>query len=715
MSTADGVRAGRMETDGAAATVLVIEPEPGMRELLAYELGQEGFDVVTTDSVAAAADLLRRRRADLVLADLVLPDGSQTDVAATLRAVDPRLDVIVANRYATLESAVALVGAPAGGLAAARRDRAVLARLVSRALEWRHLDREVRARNAETADRLSGEVEEEYQELKTLYAISQTILTSDDLTAALEAILDHALRVGPFDTGVIRLLDAARRTLDPVAHRGYRDPARVRRKHLDPHETTTGLTLRQVIADGTVRVVEDVAAAPGLRTFKAEGVRSAVIVPVRAGDEVLGTIDLGSRTPRRFKPAQAHLLEAIGGQMGLAVQKARLRAQREALEAELQRAQKLEAIGRLAGGIAHDFNNLLTAITGYTELLLRRLGGDDPVRRDLEQIAKAAERAASLTRQLLAFSRRQVLCPRLLDPATAVRNVAAMLERLVGEPIELVTCVEPDLGLVKADPAQLEQVLVNLALNARDAMPQGGRLTLEASSVTLDAARSGRDPALPPGRYVRLTVRDTGCGMDAETQAHLFEPFFTTKPLGKGTGLGLSVAYGIVTQSGGHIAVESAPGQGSAFSVYLPRADGADGEPAGRREARRGSETVLLVEDEEVVRQLVREVLQQHGYTVLEARQGEEALELARGYAEPIDLLVTDVVMPRIGGCELARRLAEARPSLKVLYVSGYTGNALTCGDTPVEELAFLQKPFTPQALLAKVREVLDGPAKPGA
>ena len=384
--------------------------------------------------------------------------------------------------------------------------------------------------------------------------------------------------------------------------------------------------------------------------------------------------------------------------------------ERKRLESELRQAQKLEAIGQLAGGVAHDFNNLLTVITGRSHLALGQLPADHIIRRHIELIQTTAERAAALTRQLLAFSRKQVLEPKVLDVNAVVMGVAPMLRRLIGEDLELVTVPAPDLGRVKADPSQLEQVIVNLAVNARDAMPQGGTLTIETGNVELDEAYTRRHPGANAGRFVMLAVSDTGHGMDAAVKARIFEPFFTTKDPGKGTGLGLATVFGIVKQSGGSIGVYSEPGQGTTFKVYLPRVDEAVDRTATAAAPTlgRGSETILLVEDDDEVRALTRETLDGHGYAVIPAGDPVEALRLAGSHSGPIHLLVTDVVLPQLSGRGLAERLAPEHRDLRVLYMSGYTDDAIVRHGMLEEGTAFLQKPFTPHTLLRKVREVLD-------
>jgi two-component system cell cycle sensor histidine kinase/response regulator CckA len=386
--------------------------------------------------------------------------------------------------------------------------------------------------------------------------------------------------------------------------------------------------------------------------------------------------------------------------------------ERRRLEEHLRQSQKMEAVGKLAGGVAHDFNNLLTAIMGYSELVLTHLREGDRVRKHVLEIKKAGESAASLARQLLAFSRRQVLVPQILDLNSVVSNTQKMLRRMIGEDIELETVLATDLGCVRADLGQVEQVIMNLAVNARDAMPEGGKLTIQTANVELDEAYARSHIDVAPGRYVRLTVTDAGCGMDAETLSHIFEPFYTTKEEGKGTGLGLATVYGIVKQSAGHIAVSSEPGRGSTFRIFLPRVEAAVEPVVPRRVAaglRRGTETILLVEDDVIVRDLVHEVLQGSGYTVLEADKASEALRIGEDYApRPIHLLLTDVVMPEMDGPQLAEHLARLFPQMKVLYMSGYGETAAARPHRRPRGVPYLQKPFAPEILTRKVLEVLN-------
>jgi CheY-like chemotaxis protein len=384
-------------------------------------------------------------------------------------------------------------------------------------------------------------------------------------------------------------------------------------------------------------------------------------------------------------------------------------------EDQLRQAQKMEAVGQLAGGVAHDFNNLLTVITGYTDLLMNDLPAGAPALVELEEIRQAAERASWLTRQLLAFSRRQILAPQVLDLNVLIGNFEQMLRRLIGEDVTLQTQLAPALARIKADPGQIEQVIMNLVVNARDAMPRGGHLTIETDTVLLDESYPIKAAEMPLGRYVLLAVSDTGCGMDAEVQKRIFEPFFTTKEVGKGTGLGLSTVYGIVKQSHGFVWVYSEPGRGTTFKIYLPTVD--EDVQAAKRESRSaqqrtGVETILLVEDSEPLRALAKKVLELSGYTVLAAGNLDEALKIAEARNWMVHLLLTDVIMPGGSGPDVADRLSERCQDLKILYMSGYTGAAMAHQGILEAGIPLLQKPFTPEVLRQKVREVLDEPRR---
>jgi signal transduction histidine kinase/ActR/RegA family two-component response regulator len=454
--------------------------------------------------------------------------------------------------------------------------------------------------------------------------------------------------------------------------------------------------------------------ADGILLLKEHDVAAGLAVALPGSNGAQGVLAAYATTPRVFRPEDVHFQQTIANILAGAIDRKTTEYGLLQSQIRLQSVQKMEAIGRLAGGIAHDFNNLVQAIGGYTEILLRRLPESDPLHRNAEEIKKAGDRAAALTRQLLAFSRQQVMQPKVVQLNAVVSNVESLLRRLIGEDVEFETALADDLGFVRADVAQLEQVLMNLAVNSRDAMPDGGTLTIETRNVVLTRADQREAFAINAGPYVMLAVSDTGCGMAPEVRAHAFEPFFTTKPPGHGTGLGLSTVYGIVKQSDGYIWVDSEPEMGTRVRIYLPRvAEPAQGIEVARKapvsaSTPRGHETLLLVEDEEGVRELIAEWLAGHGYTVLTAANGAEALALAAKEPRVIDLLIADVVMPHMGGPALAERLLPSRPGMKVVYVSGYADEAIADPRVLADGADFLQKPFSLDTLVRKVREILD-------
>jgi len=504
-------------------------------------------------------------------------------------------------------------------------------------------------------------------------------------------------------------------------------------RNLSEHDTG-----RRVIETGQPVVIPRVDAAamrasatPEVaEAFEALGIHSYLLVALRVRGESLGLLALVRFEPTSppFGEADVEIVQALADHAALAISNARLlrsatdeveqRRRAEAslrkTEEQLRHAQKMEAVGRLAGSVAHDFNNLLSVILSYSTLVLEDLKPVDPMRNDIEFIKKAGEKAADLTRQLLAFSRQQVLMPRVLDLNTVIQPSETMLRRLIGEDIQLLTHYGRNLPKVKVDPSQIDQVVFNLAINARDAMPEGGKLTFETKDVVLDSSYVNEHFGVARGPHVMLAVSDTGVGMDKETQARIFEPFFTTKELGKGTGLGLSTVFGIVQQSGGNIWVYSEPGGGTTFKIYFPVAQAGEVEPVQVVEpvTLMGTETILLVEDQDEVRQVAREILRRYGYHVIEASNAGEAWLTCERHPRTIHLLVTDVVMPQMSGRELAARLVQVRPELKVLYMSGYTENTVLHHGILDSGISYLQKPIVPELLARRVREVLDTPAR---
>jgi signal transduction histidine kinase/CheY-like chemotaxis protein len=551
--------------------------------------------------------------------------------------------------------------------------------------------------------------------LESLVEISGELSRMQELDSLLGRIADACGRLVNTDWVGFRLVDG-----DELVVAGTLDGTRMQVKpRIKIGESLAG----RVASTGRALLLRDPANHPDLdpehaATTRRLGYRGLLTVPAKVGDRVVGVLSFLTTREEGFSAEDMAIATAFASHAAIALENSRLllesrRAYDELAETQgqLEQAQKMDAVGRLAGGVAHDFNNLLTVILGRTDILLHPLKPEDPMRRGIELIQRTAGRAADLTRQLLAFSRKQVLEPVVLDLSAVTTDMKDMLGRLIGEDIALLTTATPGLGRVKADRGQIEQVIMNLAVNARDAMPQGGRLIVETANIDLDDEYVRRHVGARPGPHVMLAVSDTGTGIPHEIRSQIFEPFFTTKEQGKGTGLGLATVYGIVKQSGGYIEVDSEPGQGTTFRVYLPRLD-AEPAPVDRSArpaaAAGGTETILLVEDEEGVRELARDILRASGYTVLEARNGPEALLLCERHQGPLDMLLTDVVMPRMSGRELAERLAPLRPDLSVLYMSGYTDDAVIRHSVLGAGTAFLQKPFTPAALVLRVRETLD-------
>ena len=552
--------------------------------------------------------------------------------------------------------------------------------------------------------------------LESLVEISSELSRMQPLDSLLGRIAEACGRLVKTDWVGFRLVDGDELVVAGTLEGGTEMPVR---RRLKIGESLAG----QVAATGRPLLLRDPASHPSMLPEHAQAMRrlgyhGMLTVPARVGDRVVGVLSFLTRREEGFSTEDLAIATAFASHAAVALENSRLlhesrRAYDELVQTQgqLEQAQKMDAIGRLAGGVAHDFNNLLTVILGRTDILLTQIKAEDPLRRGIALIQRTAGRAAELTKQLLAFSRKQVLEAVVLDLGVVTTDMKEMLARLIGEDIALVTNLAATLGHVKADRGQIEQVVMNLAINARDAMPQGGQLVVETANADLDDEYVRRNVGSRPGPHVMLAVSDSGVGIPREPQRHIFEPFFTTKEQGKGTGLGLATVYGIVKQSGGYIEVDSEPGRGTTFRIYLPRVDSAS--PAAERSPRAaaptgGTETILLVEDEDGVRELARDILRSSGYTVLEGRNGAEGLLLGERHQGALDLLLTDVVMPRMSGRELAERMVSLRPELSVLYMSGYTDDAVIRHGVLGSDTAFLQKPFTPAALVQRVRETLD-------
>jgi signal transduction histidine kinase len=572
------------------------------------------------------------------------------------------------------------------------------------------------ARLYSETERRRRDSEERLRESEALLAVGRTL--SDDLSAeeAMRRVAREVARVLSADMVGAYFLDSGRGLLRPLA--GYRVP----RKWLQRFRDTPFPVIDSAAWREAWQTRQPVWTPDGMRDGRwATGdllpdfpQHSALFVPTPVRNEVVGGLFVvrwgAGGEP---SPAELRLVQGIAAQVGLALERREAELTRTRLETELRHAQKMDAVGRLASGVAHDFNNILTVILGRSEILRGSLTPAHALYRHADLIQKSAERASTLTQQLLALSRKQVLEPRVLDLGLVVSGLNKMLRRLIGEHIDLAVTAPAGLGRVKADPGQIQQVILNLVVNARDAMPDGGRLAVEVATVEMAGSLAREHPDAQPGRSVMLTVADSGVGMDEETQAHLFEPFFSTKGPGKGTGLGLATVYGIVRQSGGHITCESRVGEGTTFRVYLPQVDepvdavGAEAEPAAPA---RGSETILLVEDDEFLRATAREMLELYGYRVVDARHPGEALLLAERRAEQLDLLLTDVVMPQMNGPELASRVGALRRRIKTLFMSGYADDPAFQQAGLPPGVALLRKPFSADVLAQKVREVLDAP-----
>jgi PAS domain S-box-containing protein len=630
-------------------SVLIVEDSEDDASLLVRELERAGYEVSweRVDTAGAMRSALEGRSWDLVVADYAMPRFSGPAALAVLQDVGLDLPFIIVSGSVGEDIAVEVMRAGAHDYLL----KGNLKRLFP-AIQ-RELDQAGQRRDRRKA-------EERYREL---FDSANDIVFTLDLEGRFTSINAAAERITEY-----------------------------------PREQIVGRNFAEFVVPDHIGVVRE------MLRHRAAGESVASVY----------TMDVLARQGRRVV-LEVSTRELVEGKRPVGIQGiARDITERVSLEAQLHQSQKMEAIGTLAGGVAHDFNNLLTTILGYSDLVLDQIARDSPLREDVQEIRKSAERAASLTRQLLAFSRRQLIEPAIVDLNAIVGDMDKMLRRLIGEDLELSTVMRPDLGRARVDPGQMEQVIMNLVVNARDAMPAGGRLTIETNNVDLDEEYAETHIPTLPGSYVMLAVTDTGEGMDAETRSRIFEPFFTTKPTGKGTGLGLSTVYGIVKQSGGFIWVYSEPGHGTSFKIYFPRAEEAAGserasslKPKNHEEAK-GSETLLLVEDEEGVRKFARIVLQRAGYQVLEAKDGTEAVAVAERFEGEIHLLLSDSVMPGLTVRELIARFGALRPEASLLLMSGYTDEAIARSGLIHAGIPFVQKPFSAQDLTGRVRDVLD-------
>jgi len=646
--------------------ILVVDDEQGIRITLKKFLKEAGYEVHIAENADAAIKLLRQIEFDVVLSDIILPRVTGVDLLKAIREAAPHVKVIMMTGEPTVETAAESLRSGAFDYLFKPISKDVVLKIVRNALNVKILEddkRRLEEDNRRYQENLEHLVGERTKALRDSEKRSRTILDSIPVGVVTIDMETHKITdVNPFAARILAL----------------------------PKEQIIGTKCYRFICpaqEGGCPVTD--------QGEKIENSESVMLLEDGDKIPVLRTVS------RLMLGKREYLLESF---IDL--------TDRKKLEEQLQQAQKMEAIGTLAGGIAHDFNNMLTSILGNTELAMTRIDGDDTLLEEIKEIKNAGERAAALTRQLLIFSRKQIIQPRVLNLNEIISDIYKMLVRMIEEHIELKTNYASDLQSVKIDPTQIEQVIFNLAANARDAMPSGGILTIKTENFVLNEDhfhRALNDTA--PGPYIKLTISDTGVGMDSETQAHIFEPFFTTKGIGKGTGLGMSTVYGIVKQNAGFIQVYSKKGRGTTFEIYLPVAEGGTTSETKKRpfhEVSSGSERVLVVEDDHALRKLVRNVLEKYGYQVLEAPNGEAALKVVAKNERPIHLLVTDVVMPGMGGRELAERLQSQQPDIKVLFMSGYMDQTISYQDLLAAELNFIEKPFSPQKLANKVREILD-------
>jgi PAS domain S-box-containing protein len=678
----------------AKSTLLLVDDNPNNLAALTHALAAHQVRILVAQQGEAGLQIAARARPDLILLDVQLPGADGFEICRRLKADPATMEIPVLFMTVRMEPADKLRGFQAGAvdyITKPFQSEEVLARVTTH-LRLRQLSESLRVANEDLEQRV---------QLRTAELVHANAMLQEQI-----AERQHVEEVLVAERNLLRAL------IDNVPDNIFvKDTAS--RFVLANAATTSYLGVET--SDQLLGKTDfDFFPAEQAKQYFAEEQSVMQIGLPLVNKEERSAAPLAA-PPRWLLTTKVPVRDTHGAVIQL-VGISRDITARKRLEAQLLQSQKMEGIGRLAGGVAHDFNNLLMAIIGYAELADVDLPAADPLHSDLQAILDAANRAAELTRQLLIFARKQALEPTVIDINTLVRAIEKLLRRLIGEDIELTTRLSDDPWPIRADTTQIEQVLVNLAINARDAMPGGGRLTIETANIVLDADYVDQHLAVAPGPYVLVSVSDTGTGMPPEVQARLFEPFFTTKESGKGTGLGLATCYGIIAQHGGHIWVYSEVGQGSIFKIYLPRAASAAGaSPAAAvpYSVPGGNEVVLVVEDDAVVRELIARSLRQRGYTVLEGADGLDALRVAGEYTAPIDLLVTDMIMPRMGGIALAMQLRGAHPNLKVLFMSGYADHTVIRAESINPSTAFIQKPLAPAMLARKVYEILLTPNQP--
>jgi signal transduction histidine kinase/DNA-binding response OmpR family regulator len=699
--------------------VLLVENDPTVSRIASDFLRHDGHTVVLAqdgeEGLQAFSSAFSSEEFDVVVTDVKMPKMDGLQLMKAIKRLDPSVEVIVLTGYGTFEMTIEVIRS--GGYDFLRKPDDVAQRIrptVRRAIEKRRLA----LKNAELLraleaanEILEARILEKTQETRRLAAqheVTRILAEASSLSETAPRVVSTLLDTLGWGFGAIWQIDRHALLLRCVEGRHAPLPgmerfaAQRRAMSLKSGEGLPGRVwaTRQCVID-----LEGAYYAADLSSFRMSGIG----FPIHAGEMTLGVIEF---CDPHLNPLDDNLMQMMGA---VAIQLGQF-FERERLEQQVLQSQKMEAIGRLAGGIAHDFNNLLTSIVGYAHLIEKRLTADDPSHRNVVQIQKTGQRAAALIQQLLAFSRRQILKPEILILNDVFSNLDAMLGRLFPDNIKVEFALDPAIEPVFADQTQLEQVIVNLAVNARDAMPSGGVLRFETANVSIEEYQA-RIIGVTPGTYVRLTVNDTGHGMDEGVQRHLFEPFFTTKEKGKGTGLGLATVYGIIMQSGGQIQVKSAPNEGATFNIYLPvsrdyETDSPDAGhiPAVEETEHNGSETVLLVEDEEDLRDIMREIIAQAGYTVLEASNGADALATFQRYGDTVHLVVTDIVMPVMNGDELIERVIRNHPRTRVVFMTGYADDMLIQRNVYETGIPILEKPFTPNQLLHIIREELDAP-----